>query len=258
MRVLTLVFCGLVFQISCLAQDGLSTNDLAIREFSNNFSPFVSSLKAKGNSDFKVVRKLFYQAHTKFLKNYVAYSQVDDIFKNGNYDCLSGTYFFAKALDELRIPYKIFETNYHIFLTVQTDRGEVLLETTDRINGFVRNRKAIDEKVSKYQQTRSNASTTELYLSRIRIFHQLNSQQLPGLLFFNRAVEAFNKNELNQCCQYLEQAWKIYDNERIEFFIPILLHSIEISQLGKSEKEKLSVLIQAHQQQSSSHTIASR
>jgi hypothetical protein len=250
MRLLALVFCGLLLQIGCFGQRDLSvTND--------GFSSFISSLTVKKTSDFKTVRKLFNKAHKDYLKNYVAYSQVNDIFERGDYDCLSGTYFFARVLDELGISYKIVETNYHIFLTVQTDRGEVLMETTDCVNGLVRNQRAIDERILKYQQTRSNESGSELYLSRIRIFHELHLSQLPGLLYFNRAVEAFNKKDLNNCCLYLDQARKIYDNQRIEIFTPILLHSLEVSQLDKDTKEKLMSLIQAHQQ-SGLHAIASR
>ena len=257
MRFLALAFCVLTLQIGCFAQIDYSIPSPAKAQIDSRISSFVTSLKATKKSDFQIVRTLFNKAHRDYLKNYVAYSQVDDIFKEGNYDCLSGTYFFARVLDELNISYKIFETNYHIFLTVQTDRGEILMESTDRVNGLIQNQKAIDERISAYQQTRSNSTNSELYLSRIRIFHELHSQQLPGLLYFNQAVQAFNKNDLSSCCLYLEQAWKIYDNQRIDVFAPILLHAIATSQIEKSEKEKLIQLIQAHQQ-TSPHTIASR
>src|ERR1041385_1042879 len=176
MRVLVVAFCGFALQIGCFAQLNYSIPNYSAIQSDTRFSSFVSSLKAKKKSDFKLVRTLFNKAHKNYLKNYVAYSQVDDIFKDGNYDCLSGTYFFARALDELNISYKIFETNYHIFLTVQTERGEVLMESTDRFNGLVQNQKAVKERIASYQQTKSNS---ELYLSKIRIFHQLHSQQLP-------------------------------------------------------------------------------
>jgi hypothetical protein len=254
MRLLGLVLCCLAFRISCLGQSDLSVSNQKISQFDNGFSSFVSSLKAKKKSDFKLVRTLFNKAHRSYLKNYVAYSQLDDLFKEGNYDCLSGTYFFARALDELNIPYKILETNYHIFLTVQTDRGEILMESTDRINGLVQNRKAIDERITGYRQTKSNS---ELYLSKFKIFHELHSQQLPGLLYFNQAVVSFNKNDLVSSCSYLEQAWKIYDNQRIEVFAPILLHAIAASQMERPEKEKLIQLIYGHQR-ASLHTVASR
>src|ERR1041385_7450836 len=112
MRFLALVFCGVALQIGCFAQLDYSVPNPTKDQLDTRFSSFVASLKAKKKSEFKLVRSLFNKAHRDYLKNYVAYSQVDDIFKEGNYDCLSGTYFFAHVLDELNIPYKIFETNY--------------------------------------------------------------------------------------------------------------------------------------------------
>ncbi len=254
MRFIALVVCGLTLQISCLAQSDYSISNPTKDA---RFTSFVSSFKAKKKSKSKLVRSLFNKAHRDYLKNYVAYSQVEDIFKTGNYDCLSGTYFLARALEELNIPYKIFETNYHIFLTVQTEQGQILIESTDRINGLVQSQKAIDERIASYQQSKSISTDSELYLSRVKIFNELHAQQLPGLLYYNLAVVAYNKNDLTGCCSYLEQAWKIYDNQRIEAFAPILIHALVKSQMEKSSKEKLIQLIQAHQQ-TSLHTIASR
>ncbi|HXF28646.1 MAG TPA: hypothetical protein VN457_02250 [Chlamydiales bacterium] len=254
MRLIALVICGLALQISCLAQSDYS---IPIVTKDSRFASFVSSFKAKKKSESKLVRSLFNKAHRDYLKNYVAYSQVEDIFKSGNYDCLSGTYFLARALEELNISYRIFETNYHIFLTVQTEQGQILIESTDRINGLVQNQKAIDKRIASYQQTNSLSTDSELYLSRVKIFHELHTQQLPGLLYYNLAVVAYNKNDLSSSCAYLEQAWKIYDNQRVEVFAPILIQALVTCEMEKSAKEKLIQLIQAHQQ-TSFHTIASR
>ncbi len=258
MRIFALMLCGLVLSLNCFGQTAiLSVNELTVNQSEGNFSNFISSLQSKKIKDFKLVRQLFVKAHRDFLKNYKAYSQVNDIFEKGNYDCLSGTYFLVSSLNQLGFTYKIYETNYHIFLTVNTSRGEVLLESTDRDNGLVADQNLIKERISKYQQSTTSSPGTQLYLSRFRLFHELLPSQLPGLLYFNRAVEAFNKNELSNCCLYLEQAWKIYDNPRIEAFTPILLHSIEASSLDESSKEKLTLLLRNHQQ-SAFHSLASR
>lgn len=258
MRILALVLCWLVLSVNGFTQSAIpSVNELTINQFSPDFTNFISSLQSKKVKDFKLVRQLFFKAHRDFLKNYKAYSQVNDIFEKGDYDCLSGTYFLVSSLNQLGFTYKIYETNYHIFLTVNTSRGEILLESTDRDGGLVTDKNLINEKISKYRQSTASTPGTQLYLSRFRLFHELLPSQLPGLLYFNRAVEAFNKNELTDCCLYLEQAWKIYDNPRIEVFTPILLHSIEVSSLDQSSKERLTLLLRNHQQ-SGVHSIASR
>ena len=95
MRFFIAVFCGLVLQVSSLAQEKLSVDVVSIDQFKSSFTPFIASVKNSNSSDFKILKKLFNHSHQEYLKNYVAYSQVNDIFEKGNYDCLSGTYFFC-------------------------------------------------------------------------------------------------------------------------------------------------------------------
>jgi hypothetical protein len=259
MRIFASVGFVIALFTSCLGQNLtlLHNYDPATEIHKQNFHSFISSLRNKRTTDQRTVRRLFDKAHTSFLKNYKAYSQITDVFEKGNYDCLSGTYFLVKALEELGLQFKIFETNYHVFLTVETKRGKILLESTDKDNGFISNQKLIEEKITRYQQSKLNAAGTELYLSKLRIFHELLPSQLPGLLYFNSAVQSFNENQLSECCLYLQQAWNIYDNPRIEAFMPILIHSIEVSSLDSESKEKLIATLRLHQQ-SSAHQIASR
>lgn len=257
MRVFCMIFCWLALASTCLGQPLASShNDLIFNYSNKDFADFIGSLKSRKTSDKRLVKRLFAKAHSDFLKRYKAYSQIDDVFEQGNFDCLSGTYFLACALDRLGLSYKIFETNYHVFLMVETNHGKILLESTDRDNGFVSNKMHIKEKIASYRETKANQDA-EMYLSKLRMFHEILPSQLPGLLYFNRAVETFNKNQLKECCLYLEQAWKIYDNPRIEAFAPILIRSIEASELDKASKEKLMSTLQRHLQ-SSAYPIASR
>jgi len=246
MRGLYLIFCALLAVGTCVAQDiSISDNTLTFNYFDKSFSDFLGSVKSRNSSDKKLVKRLFVKAHADYLKNYKAYSQLDDVFEKGNFDCLSGTYFLAASLDTLGLNYKIFETNYHVFLMVETRRGEILVESTDRDNGLVMDKMMIKEKLAGYQEIRTSQSG-EMYLSKLRMFREILPSQLPGLLYFNRAVETFNKNRFTESCLYLEQAWKIYDNPRIEAFAPILMRSIEASELDNQTKEKLSSVLRSH------------
>ncbi len=263
-------FCTLLFFVLIL---GLSTEaisqDVALQKTVNQlinlnsadphskFPVFISSLSNTAQaSETKTLRRLFNKAHRLFLKKYEAYTSLEDIFQSGNYDCLSGTYFFSLALDRLGIEYHIIETNYHIFIIADPDNGEVLLESTDRYNGFVTGKKAIAEKISGYREHLSKSSD-HLYLSHLNIFHELLPNQLPGLLYFNQAVDAFHKNDLTACCKQLENAWKIYDNPRIEEFANILIRSISVSGLDETQKENLIAVLKSHQERSV-HSLASR
>jgi len=257
MRVLGLIFCWLIVASACVGQEIEScANDLIFNNSDKNFSNFISSVKSKRGSDKQLVKRLFAKAHSDFLKSYKAYSQITDVLEKGNFDCLSGTYFLASSLDNLGLNYKIFETNYHVFLMVETKHGQILLESTDRDNGIISDKAQIKEKIARYQETRTSQNG-EMYLSKVSMFREIRPSQLPGLLYFNRAVETFNKSQFSECCFFLEQAWKIYDNPRIEAFAPILLRSIEASKLDPESKEKLTATLQAHLQ-STAYPIASR
>jgi hypothetical protein len=198
-------------------------------------------------SEINLAKILFHKAHRNFLKNYRAYATVTDIFEKGNYDCLSGTYFLSHALSNLGIKHRIIETNYHVFLIAETNRGDVLMESTDRYQGFVTDPAKIEERINTYKTNGTDKINNQLYLSHIKIYREILKDQLSGLLYFNQAVESFHKNDLIASCQYLQHAWKIYNNPRIEEFAPILERSVLKSQLSEKQKINLTELLKSHE-----------
>jgi hypothetical protein len=215
-------------------------------ESAKAISSLTTPLAKKHLSEVKLARSLFHKAHRKFLRNYEAYATVNDAFGKGNYDCLSGTYILSQALTNLNIRHRIIETNYHVFLIAETNRGEVLLESTDRYGGFVTDPKMIEEKINNYRTNRSGRLDGQLYLSHIKIYHEILPVQLSGLVYFNLAVQSYHKNELTASCQYLQSAWKIYDNPRIDEFSPILSRSVMKSDLDEDQKARLTGLLKSH------------
>ena len=238
---LVISFIILVFPRQGNGQELISTE--LSQPYLNKISSFTKSLSKRNSSEIKLAKSLFNKAHRNFLKNYHAYATVNDVFEKGNYDCLSGTYFLSRALTNLGIKHRIIETNYHIFLIAETSQGDVLMESTDRFQGFVIDREKIEERIDNY---RTNKISSQLYLSHIKIYHEILPVQLSGLLYFNLAVESFHRNDLVASCQYLQNAWKIYDNPRIEEFTPILARSIFKSQLSEKQKVDLTELLKSH------------
>ena len=107
---------------------------------------------ASSKSDIKFLRSLVWESHKRFLKTYKPYSQFDELFENGNYDCLTGTSFFSLVFESLNLPFTIIETNYHIFMMIETDKGNVLLETTDRVFGLKTHSSEIENCLSQYRE----------------------------------------------------------------------------------------------------------
>lgn len=206
---------------------------------------FISTLREKRErySDKEFVRLIFRESYRKFFDTYKPYTQFSEIFENGNYDCLSATSFLSVVLNEFGYDFKIIETNYHIFLSVETDTSPVLLESTDRYNGIVTDPKQIEQRISTYRNNElfinPSQSGKDYYKYNLNLYQIVKPDQLPGLLYFNQAVIAYNNNDLVECAAKLDQARKIYESPRTAEFAIILVKSIVDSNLNEEVKKDL-------------------
>jgi hypothetical protein len=141
------------------------------------------------------------------------------------------------------INYKIIETNYHIFILAQTSEGEVLLETTDPLGGFVSNESAIEAKITAYQ---SNAlpseSTKTAYRFSSSLYNEVSLDQLVGLLHYNLAVDAYNHGEITNSVGHLEQASQFYYSKRTKEFSELLL--LKVQRTVQKDKQQVIARIQ--------------
>lgn len=210
----------------------------------SNFIEEQQLKKGQKKSEVQFLSALVKSTHQRFLKTYKPYARMNEPFETGIYDCLTGTALFSLIFTELGIRHKMIETNYHIFLLIEGNEGRLLLETTDRLFGLKVKSKEVDEWLEKYHQNTLMASSTNAVYYRYQadLFREVNSSQLPGLLYFNQAVVAFNSHDLVACVDRLEKAKKTYDNPRIQELALIVTEVVSASLL--SEKEKYSLLIQ--------------
>lgn len=206
---------------------------------------FVSTLQGKRSkhSDQDFLKLIFRESHRKFFKNYKPYTQFPEIFEEGNYDCLSATSFLSLVLNQFEYDYQIIETNYHIFISVQTSNGPVLIESTDRFNGFVSDPKEIEQRITTYRANKLSVNPSESdkvhYRYNLNLYQLVKPEQLPGLLYFNQAVIAFNRKNLVECAAKLDKANKIYESPRTVELVTLLVKCAVESDLNEDEKEEL-------------------
>lgn len=203
-------------------------------------SSFLLPLAGSHASEIQLLRKTFRKVHATFLKQYVAYSDVDRIFSSGQYDCLTATALFSYVLDHLNYSYEIIETNYHIFLVVYTAKGKILLETTDRFGGFVMDEAVISERMRSYQENQIPASSPAkfYYQYSFELNRKISSEKLVGLVYYNQAVRAFNQHDWITSSLLLERANALYASPRCEEFGPILIQSVLESSLTEELKTR--------------------
>ena len=193
--------------------------------------------KASVKSDLDFLSYLFNKTHTKFLKDYREHAAFSELLINGRYNCLTATALYALLLDHFGYTYSIIETNYHIFLQVTLRGKPILFETTDPIYGFVTSEKEIAEKVALYRQNRvqKTGQNKPQYQFNFNLYNSVGLDQLTGLLYYNLAVEAFNKSNLSQCIFYLNKAVHNYRSTRIEEFSKIILLALAKNNFNNSQ-----------------------
>jgi hypothetical protein len=207
-----------------------------------DFVSFIGQIENKRNtkrSDADFLRLVFTKIHSKFLKNYKEYSPFDELIKRGDYNCLTGTALYALALDYFGYEYKVIETNYHIFILTNTSEGNVLLEATDPQYGFIVNEKTIKDKINEYRQDKiAEASKNKSYYQfSFELYKEVNLDELTGLLYYNRAVAAFNDKSIDLSIELLQESASYYNSERIDEFSTIILQMLANSKLEATTKQ---------------------
>lgn len=161
---------------------------------------------------------LFYRVHHKYLKNYSQYSSLTSLMENGNYDCVSGTALYAHLLGQLGFAYHIFETEYHIYLLVETKDGSVLIESTDPATGFVNLPRKIDERIRIYKSDGQGRHQGEIGLV-----------ELAGLQYYNLAIDAYNNHQPYEALKFLEEGLELYPSHRLFDFQAVIYEAIGVS-----------------------------
>ena len=205
-----------------------------------SFETFLRKLDKKNTkSERAFIRHIFEKTHQRFLKNYEAYASLDETFDDGSYNCLTGTILFSLILHHYNIEHQVIETNYHIFILAETAEGQILLEATDPMNGFVTSAKDIEARILLYKQNQIQGQQRDksYYKFRFELYNTVSLDELRGLTYYNNAVNSFNHKNLEVAVQSLVKANEHYFSYRIEEFSQILLLSLQQSDLDLKTKE---------------------
>ena len=225
------------------------------------FDTFLQKLDKKRphKSERDFLQQIFTKTHQRFLKKFSAHASLDDTFNNGSYNCLSGTILFSLILNHYGIAHKVMETNYHIFILAETNQGQVLLEATDPLNGFVTTVKEIDARIRIYRQNvlQGRQQDKAYYKFKFELYNDVSIDELRGLAYYNTAVRALNEQRLEAAVQHLVKANELYASHRIEEFTQLLLLSLQQSDMLLKTKENCINTILLLQQKSLPVILAS-
>ena len=205
-----------------------------------SFESFLQKLDKKNiKNERALLRTIFEKTHQRFLKNYEAYASLDETFDKGSYNCLTGTILLSLILHHYNIDHQVIETNYHIFILAETTEGQILLEATDPLDGFVTSAKEIEARITLYKQNQIQGAQGDksYYRFSFELYNEVSLDELRGLTYYNNAVNSFNQKNLEVAVQNLLKANELYFSYRIDAFSQILLLSLQQSDLDVKTKE---------------------
>ena len=192
---------------------------------------FVSRMENKRSSfrdDHEFVSYLFRKTHQKVLRFFNSQASFDETLSRGTYNCLTGTAVYAMLLAHFGLPYTIVETNYHIFILTETNRGRVLLEATDPFHGFSDKTEAIEKRIAGYRKNEiaETDARKKYYRFSFNLYNEVTLDQLLGLLHYNLAITNYNSGEILSAIGHLDQALELYNSPRIEEFTRVMQYSV--------------------------------
>jgi len=188
-------------------------------------SLFICQLEEKKSTfkkDNDFLEYIFKKTHQRFLRHYTEYCTFAELIEGGVYNCLTGTALYSLVLDHFNINYKITETNYHIFLVIETNHGDVLFEATDPINGFVDEPMAVAKRIENYRSIKPDVGKKTCYRYNTDIYNTVSLEQLVGLMYYNLSVKAYNNRLLSTSINYLDQSVRFYKTSRTDEFTRII------------------------------------
>jgi hypothetical protein len=217
--------------------------DQPVVTLSSSWNDYLLKMEKRHNStrnEKEFLRYVFAKTHQVYLKKFVEYAHFNSLFSNGSYNCLTGTILYSIILNHFKIEHQVIETNYHIFILAKTAQGNVLLEVTDPYNGFIDCSLEIESRISLYKNNAlltSNGGAQPYYKFNFDLYKPVTLEELRGLLYYNKAIEVFNQQKIEESIHYLTKVVELYSSTRIEEFSQILILSLRKSSMNEQRKE---------------------
>lgn len=209
-------------------------------------SDLIKELEDKGirNMPLKQQVKLIHKyTHAKLLKKYDMNYYFSDIFKTGYYNCVSASSLFTLILDRFNLPYQIKETPQHVYIIVDPENSQIVLESTQANNGVVVYSEQQKRDFVNYLQKNKLISADEYTRKTINeLFNEyfdkntsITKYQLYALQYYNKGVGLFNDSKYKDASVCFEKAYLIYPSHVIQYMFNISLTNILNEQIAKKE-----------------------
>ena len=184
------------------------------RKLADSFE-FLSKKQTQYKNTVDFAEYVYRYVHRKYLKEYNEFTSLPATLINGSYDCLTGTTIYTLFFTELGIDHAIVETNYHIYILLfPGTESEVLLESTEPINGFITDHVEISKLKAQYLAANNKNRNVQFKLD-LNLENYLEGKEIVGLLYYNQSIKKINEGAFSEAKELAQMALSYYSGERV-------------------------------------------
>jgi hypothetical protein len=198
--------------------------------YNNLFNNLIRKIENNSSSTLKPEKQLkfIYRAvQNDLLKKYELYSTFDELYTNGNFNCVTATMLYGIILKYFNIDYDIKETSVHVFLVAMPETKSILLESTNPLQGYVEYNKYFKSKFVEYLKSTKIVIDAEVQTLGVdSIFDKyffstrtISLQNLAGLLYYNNGVWSMDNLDYKKALDHLLKSYYLYPSKKSEYLI---------------------------------------
>ena len=212
-----------------IAKDGKITNTEYLK-YLTNFNKYVSILKTDKNStkpNKKKVKYYFKRIHDDYLVKYERIIFFPNIFKNGYYNCVTGSIFYSLIFEELKLPYTIKVSPVHTYVVAYPNRESIIVETTAPLKGYFVFNESFKQNYVKYLKDNKlisiqeyNSSSADLLFDKYYFKEKdITLKEMVGIQYSNDAIEKIQNQKFEEAFYELEKAYLFYPSDEIVYLL---------------------------------------
>jgi len=191
----------------------------------NDFYSDPNNIRIAQYKSKKKIKSIYNSVHSKFLRKYREETYFGEIFKNGDYNCVSASILYSLVLQKYNIDYEIKETPSHVYLIADPKNTGYLIETTLPSSGVIQ----FDEKFKKSyvdylrdnkvisETEYKNKSISQLFKENYISAETIDIYNLAGLQYYNKGIISFNLEDYDEALKSFEKAEILYPSDKIKF-----------------------------------------
>jgi len=212
-------------------------DEMLAQQYQLDFYTFLSDLKIKTPIALKPkqrIKTIYKITHDHYFSKYELQTSFPEIFKNGNFNCVSASALYGIILQKSNIPFDVRETPVHVYLVSYPGSEEIKIESTDPAAGYLsfdqRMKKQYIDYMRKNKFISENeyigTNTNELFDKYYFADEQISLKELLGIQYLNKAAYLFQDQKIKEGYHELEKAYLFYPCKKIEFLMMIALADI--------------------------------